>query len=147
MTKMLKLGTALAAILVAAAPLAPRRAFAADPVMEQNGIPYACTGIGQEKDDPRWAGFALKLAYAVQPDGALLSDVAARIHDAAGRLVLDVHCPDAPWLMAQLPPGRYSVTAVALGKYTQQARFAVGGGRQSYVVIRFPAEAGRMPPQ
>jgi hypothetical protein len=138
----------LAAALVAVAlswPLAPQTASAADEVMEQNGIPYACTGIGESKDDPRWAGFALKLAYAVQPDGALLSDVTARIRDAAGRLVLDVHCPDSPWLMAQLPPGNYSVTAVALGKYVRHARFSIGGGRQRYVVIRFPAEAGRMP--
>ena len=143
MRKTLRFGSAFAALLFAAAPLAPRLAAAADPVMEQNGIRYACTGIGQEKNDPRWAGFALKLAYAVQPDGALLSDVTARIRDAAGRVVLNVHCPDSPWLMAQLPPGRYSVTAVALGKYTQQARFGIAGGRQSYVVIRFPAEAGR----
>jgi hypothetical protein len=139
-------GAALAAVMLAA-PLAPNVAVAADEVMQQNGISYACTGIGESKDDPRWSGFALKLAYAVQPDGALLSDVTARIHDAAGRLVLDVHCPDSPWLMAQLPPGRYSVTAVALGKYTRQARFAIAGGRQRYVVIRFPAEAGRMPAQ
>lgn len=139
-------GVALAALMLSA-PLAPQSALAADEVMEQNGISYACTGIGESKDDPRWSGFALKLAYAVQPDGALLSDVTARIRDAAGRVVLDVHCPDSPWLMAQLPPGRYSVTAVALGKYTEQARFAVHGGRQSYVVIRFPAEAGRMPAQ
>ncbi|MDH3233716.1 MAG: hypothetical protein OEQ29_09305 [Alphaproteobacteria bacterium] len=135
---------ALTALLfVVAAPLAPDTARAADPVMVQNGVRYACTGIGEEKDDPRWSGFALKLAYAVQPDGALLSGVAARIRDGAGRVVLDVHCEDAPWLMAQLPPGRYSVTAIALGKFTEQARFAIRGGRQSYVVIRFPAAAGR----
>lgn len=140
------IAAACAAVLVSA-PLVPQTASAADEVMQQNGISYACTGIGESKDDPRWAGFALKLAYAVQPDGALLSDVTARIRDASGRLVLDVHCPDSPWLMAQLPPGRYSVTAVALGKFTRQARFTVGGGRQRYVVIRFPAEAGRMPAQ
>lgn len=139
-------GAALAAILLAA-PIAPQTATADDEVMQQNGISYACTGVGEAKDDPRWSGFALKLAYAVQPDGALLSGVTARIRDGAGRLVLDVHCEDSPWLMAQLPPGRYSVTAIALGKYTQQARFGIGGGRQSYVVIRFPAEAGRMPAQ
>jgi hypothetical protein len=128
-------------------PLMPHTASADDEVMQQNGISYACTGIGESKDDPRWEGFALKLAYAVQPDGALLSGVSARIHDAAGHLVLDVHCEDSPWLMAQLPPGHYSVTAVALGKYVKQARFAISGTRQRYVVIRFPAEAGRMPPQ
>jgi hypothetical protein len=136
-------GAALAALLLAV-PLAPRSAAADDEVMQQNGISYACTGIGEAKDDPRWSGFSLKLAYAVQPDGALLSGVTARIHDAAGRLVLDVHCEDSPWLMAQLPPGRYSVTAVALGRFTQQANFAITGGGQRYVVIRFPAEAGKM---
>jgi hypothetical protein len=139
-------GAALAAMLLAG-PLAPQTAVADDEVMQQNGISYACTGVGEAKDDPRWSTFALKLAYAVQPDGALLSGVTARIHDAGGRLVLDVHCEDSPWLMAQLPPGRYSVTAVALGKFTRQTRFVIGGGRQRYVVIRFPAEAGQMPAQ
>ena len=119
------------------------KAFAADPVMQQKGISYACTGIGETKDDPRWRAFALKLAFAVQPDGALLSGVRARISDGSGRLVLDVYCEDSPWLMAQLPAGRYSVDAVALGKFRRQVRFAVAGGRQSYVVIRFPAAAGR----
>jgi len=137
---------AVCAALLLAAPLALQNA-AADEVMQQNGIAFACTGTGESKDDPRWAGFALKLAYAVQPDGALLSGVSARIRDAGGRVILDVLCDDAPWLMAQLPPGRYSVTAVALGKFTQQARFAISGGRQSYVVIRFPAEAGQLPSQ
>ena len=142
--KTLRRATSAALLLaVVGAPLAPRAVSAADPVMVQNGIRYACTGIGEEKDDPRWSGFALKLAYAVQPDGALLSGVTGRIHDGAGRLVLNVHCEDSPWLMAQLPPGRYSVTAVALGKFTEQARFVIRGGRQSYVVIRFPAAAGR----
>lgn len=142
-TKQFRTAALTAFLFAAAAPLAPDAVRAADPVMVQNGIRYACTGIGEEKDDPRWLGFALKLAYAVQPDGALLSGVTARIHDGAGRPVLDVHCEDAPWLMAQLPPGRYTVTAIALGKFTQQARFTIRGGRQSYVVIRFPAEAGR----
>jgi len=139
-------GAALAAVLLAG-PLAPQNAFADDEVMQQNGISYACTGIGESKDDPRWPGFSLKLAYAAQPDGALLSRVTARIRDGAGRPVLDVHCEDEPWLVAQLPPGRYSVTAIALGKFTKQVRFTIRDGRQSYVVIRFPAEAGRMPAQ
>jgi len=118
-------------------------AAASDPIMQQNGIRYSCTGIGEAKDDPIWRTFALKLAFAVQPDGALLSGVRARISDASGRVVLEVFCEDAPWLMAQLPPGRYSVDALALGKYRKQGRFAIARGRQRYVVIRFPAEAGK----
>lgn len=69
---------ALAAAILPAAYLAGGPAAAqSDPIMEQNGIRYACTGIAESANDPRWARFPLKLVFATEPVGALLSNVQA----------------------------------------------------------------------
>lgn len=135
-------GPVLALIVAAAAPAAAQ----GDGVSEQNGIAYACTGTGESKFDPRWKSFALKLVYAVEPTGGLLSGVRSQIVDRAGNPVLDVFCEDEPWLMAALPPGRYRVRATALGRFVREATIVVGANRQTYVVVRFPHEAGQVEP-
>lgn len=132
---------ALAAAILPAAYLAGGPAAAQlDPIMEQNGVRYACTGIAESANDPRWTKFPLKLVFATEPVGALLSGVRARI-EAAGGVVLSVNCPDSPWLMAGLAPGRYRVTASVDGRFSRSVSIIIRPGKQSYVVIRFPAEA------
>ena len=134
---------ALAGAILPAAYLAGGPAAAqSDPIMEHNGIRYACTGIAESADDPRWKQFPLKLVFATEPVGALLSGVRARI-EGPGGVVLEVHCPDSPWLMAGLAPGRYRVTASFEGRFVRSASITIRAGRQSYVVIRFPAEANQ----
>lgn len=133
---------ALAAAIQPAAYLAGGPAAAqSDPILEQNGIRYACTGIAESANDPRWAQFPLKLVFATEPVGALLSNVQARIVAPGGGVVLSAHCPDSPWLMAGLAPGRYQVTATVGGRFTRTVAITIRPGKQSYVVVRFPAEA------
>lgn len=135
---------ALAGAILPAAYLAGGPAAAqSDPIMEQNGVRYACTGIAESADDPRWKRFPLKLVFATEPVGALLSGVRARIEAPGGGVVLEVHCPDSPWLMAGLAPGRYQVTASFEGRFVRSVSITIRTGKQSYVVIRFPAEANR----
>lgn len=135
---------ALAGAILPAAYLAGGPAAAqSDPIMEHNGIRYACTGIAESAEDPRWKRFPLKLVFATEPVGALLSGVRARIEAPGGGVVLEVLCPDSPWLMAGLAPGRYRVTASFEGRFVRSASITIRAGRQSYVVIRFPAEANR----
>ena len=146
---------ALAGAILPAAYLAGGPAAAqSDPIMEHNGIRYACTGIAESAEDPRWKRFPLKLVFATEPVGALLSGVRARIEAPGGGVVLDVLCPDSPWLkaavhrlvavtMAGLAPGRYRVTASFEGRFVRSASITIRAGRQSYVVIRFPAEANQ----
>ena len=135
---------ALAGAILPAAYLAGGPAAAqSDPIMEHNGIRYACTGIAESADDPRWKQFPLKLVFATEPVGALLSGVRARIEAPGGGVVLEVLCPDSPWLMAGLAPGRYRVTASFEGRFVRSASITIRAGRQSYVVIRFPAEANQ----
>ena len=135
---------ALAGAILPAAYLAGGPAAAqSDPIMEHNGVRYACTGIAESADDPRWKQFPLKLVFATEPVGALLSGVRARIEGPGGGVVLEVLCPDSPWLMAGLAPGRYRVTASFEGRFVRSASITIRAGRQSYVVIRFPAEANQ----
>ena len=112
-----------------------------DPILEQNGVRYACTGIAESAQDPRWKSFPLKLVFATEPVGALLSGVRARIQAPGGGQVLAAHCPDSPWLMAGLAPGRYRVTASIEGRFVRSVSITIRAGKQSYVVIRFPAAA------
>lgn len=135
-------------ILIGVAVLSWAMANAAAPALGQdeikvfNGVRYACTGIGVDKNDPAWAGFSLKIIYAVEPRGALLSDVRTTIESRRGHLVLQAYCPDAPWLVANLPAGRYRVTAVAVGRFTKRVGVTVGRKGQRTAVIRFPEAAG-----
>ena len=143
MTRALVRGGCVAVAVTLASLPAAVGVAAQDQIMEQGGVRYVCTGIGESKEDPRWRAFALKLVFATEPRGALLSNVRSRISDRAGRVVLDVHCPDEPWLIAGLAPGRYRISATANGGFNRTVNIVVRPGRQTYTVIRFPSAAGK----
>ena len=83
----------------------------ADPIRTQDGIRYACTGVGAgSREDPRWREFAAKLVFAAN-NGGYLSDVTTRVVDGTGKTVFTSTC--GPWLLLDLPAGRYDVTATA----------------------------------
>lgn len=124
---------------------AARAAQEADTVATQDGIRYACTGVGAEsREDPRWRSFPAKLVFAAN-DGGYLSHVRTRIADGKGQPVLDVQdC--GPWLLVELPQGHYSVTSTAVDAqgrtFDSQASMSVGSGGQVETVVRFPGVAG-----
>lgn len=134
---------ALGALL--AGPAGAQVADAADPVQTQNGIRYACTGVGSDsRTDPRWPGFAAKLVFAAG-SGGYLSQVGTRITDGQGRQVFEVvDC--GPWLLVDLPAGRYQLVATAhdgQGNTSQsRATLSVGGSGQVETIVRFPEIPG-----
>ena len=132
-------GAILPAAYLGAGPAAAQP----DTIMERNGVRYACTGIAESAEDPRWTRFPLKLVFATEPAGALLSGVRARIEAPGAGVVLAVQCPDSPWLMVGLVPGRYRVTASFEGRFVRSVQITIRSGKQSYVVVRFPAGANR----
>lgn len=125
----------------AAGAASAQSADGADPILAQGAVRYACTGVGaSSREDPRWKTFPAKLVFAAG-DGGYLSDVATRISDARGSVVLDVKgC--GPWLLVELPKGRYSVAATAhdgQGRpFDATAALSVGDGGQAQTVLRFP---------
>ncbi len=117
--------------------------FADDEEKTLNGIQYACTGVGDAKDDLKWGNYAVKLMFTTG-GRAYVSYVQVKIQDASGKEVFAADC-DAPWLVINLLPGTYQVTAIALKKYTKTATLRVlGGGKQLELAIRFPEISGDM---
>src|SRR5262245_37813282 len=87
-----------------------RPASAQDPILEANGIKYACAGVGKvSRNDPRWASFPVKLEFAAA-NGDFLGDPAVTVTDGSGKPVFQAQC-DGPWVLIELPAGSYKVHA------------------------------------
>jgi hypothetical protein len=113
------------------------KARADDQEKTYKGIGYVCAGVGDSKDDPRWKAYPLKLMFTTGAR-AYVAQVDVTLQDASGAEVLKVNC-DAPWLLAKLKPGTYSVTARADGGGTKTAKVTVPASGQNELAIRFPA--------
>jgi len=113
-----------------------RFSFSADEEKTYQGITYACTGVGESKEDPKWNSYPLKLMFTAG-SRAYVSSVKVAIRDSAGQTVLQVDC-DSPWLLARLKPGSYSVSAQADGGASKNASVTVPASGQNSLAIRFP---------
>jgi len=135
----MKASIMLSAVAVAGATLTGNELPAAtDQEQNYQGIRYACTGIAfDSRHDPRWASYPAKLIFA-ETSGDYLADVAVSIDDATGRSVFEAHCM-APWLLLDLPPGRYRVDATAPESPTQSVDLTVASRGQAERVVHFPA--------
>ena len=86
-----------------------------DDVTTVNGIEMGCTGIGIEaRQDPRWKRFPVRFefsgAYAQYFPGGIL---VVKTWDGR-RPLIHVRC-DAPWVLADLEPGKYRVAGAMEG--------------------------------
>lgn len=110
--------TATSATTVATAvlPAAASAAGSALPrIKTQGGIPYLSGGIGSDESAAIKATasrYSLAVTLAGTQDGrnVYLSSVPVTVKDASGGVVLDV-VSDGPYLLADLPPGNYRVSA------------------------------------
>ena len=110
-----------------------------DERVEVNGFELACTGVGDEaRNDPRWRAFALRIEFANR-DAQYLSDIDVAVSDASGAL-FDVRC-ESPWLLADLPPGKYTIVGTFEG-ITKTVQATAPSTGQARIVIRFPEVAG-----
>jgi hypothetical protein len=104
--------TTIAGIAVAAlggaSPACSRAAPLAVPLDGERvvgDIGVACTGIGQEKSDPRWKAYPIRIE-ASNPAGDLLADVEISLSGKGGAVLASVTCA-GPWIMLRPPPGAY----------------------------------------
>lgn len=105
---------------------------AASPAEAQ--VSAVCSGIGEEgRAEAETVPHSLKLVYA-EPDGSYLGAVETRITGEGGELV-NVRCP-GPWVLVDLPPGSYEVTATFKGE-TKSRRVTVGGSGTRQQVFTF----------
>lgn len=94
------------------------------PLQNQGGIEFLTGGIGSDESQAilqeggKWP-LMLELARASAPRAEYLSDVHITIKDASGLTVLKT-VTRGPYLLAKLPPGRYSLDATYEGKTLHQ---------------------------
>ena len=120
-----------------AAPL-PAAAQDGDPILEANGIKYACAGVGKaSRNDPRWTAFPVRLEFAAA-NGDFLGDPSVSVTDSSGKPVFSAQC-NGPWVLIELPAGSYQVHATGQkGQYAKDFALSVKGGGQTKKTIRLP---------
>ena len=103
-------------------------------------VPILSGGIGEsgrEELAARQSEFSLKLVFAYA-SGSYLASVAVRIADAASGEVLVDAVSNGPWFLADLPAGRYRVTATYEGE-SQSADVSVPAQGLREVTLRWQA--------
>jgi hypothetical protein len=96
------------------------------------GVPYITGGIGSDESEAikaQFTKYALALTFAKVQDGhnVFLASVPVQIRDAAGSTVLDV-TTEGPYLLVDVPPGKYDVIATHDGRQ-QRVSLPVTAGK------------------
>lgn len=136
------------AIILAGVTWLPGDALAAQKLpMDQpfriNSVDSVCTGESLDmRADARWNDYALKIEFA-GPGGQYVGGETVNIAQN-GKDLLNVTCA-GPWLLLQLPPGRYDVTATLGGQQARSAAFVSKHG-QGHIILRFTGEVASLPP-
>jgi len=110
------------------------------------GHPFVSGGIsegGREALQERMGGADLWIVTAARGTGAYLADVRVAVTDNNGTRVIDTKL-DGPWLIAELDPGRYTVTA-DFGAQHLVKEMTIGRGNLRRTYFYFEADAGPMP--
>lgn len=136
-------------LLALAAGTLPPSIAAAEPVRGKTagGAAYAMGGISVEELtelERHKDRYSLWLTLAARGTGAYLADVQVKITategSTAGRLVFNELVP-GPWLMIDLPPGRYRVEASRLGQpQARTTRITRGDRHQMFFYFDVPVE-------
>jgi len=128
----------LALAVPALAQPAPAR-IALDTEQVIGGVAIACTGIGQEKRDPRWLAYPIQVEFAL-PGGAYLANEALSVTDHAGRTLASVMC-EGPWILLRpQAPGNYIFKGWVPGAPygPRGGAFHIPAKGRSRLVLHFP---------
>lgn len=130
----------LGASAACAAPVtaAPRTGTTPSP-QTSDSVTWLTGGVTLEERDAirEQAGdYNLWIWLARTGSGYFLADVRVSVEDAAGHPVLDT-VTDGPWLLARVPPGRYTIRTDQSDAVTS---VTVAAGGQAVAVLRFPGD-------
>lgn len=141
--KILKLVPALVMLGATLGVAAQARAADSSPQSEQQGsVSFLSGGVGDE-DAQRIKAvrsqYPLELLFVTRGNpNQYLSDVKVQILDKSGKAVLDT-VSNGPFLLAKVPPGRYTVVGDNQGSVKKQA-VQVGGKTQRVMFVWPPIE-------
>lgn len=114
------------------------KAFAAPTLQQQGNVSFVTGGVGLEEREAILAStpdFNLKVVNAI-PGGAYVSDTTVSVVNSAGQEVLRTTL-DGPWLLAKLPPGRYTISASDLSRSSQARTVQLSEHGQREVMLRW----------
>jgi hypothetical protein len=125
---------ALFATLLVGAPAA----FAADvelpvPVQQYESVRYYSAGVGIEERKTLPQLYPLKVVFRTER-GELLCDADVTIN-AGAKTVFKGRATNGPWLVVDLPPGSYDVTAVQDGKSRTAKAVKLAAGKRKTVTL------------
>lgn len=106
---------------------------------------FIAGGIGLDQSEQMKAkarDFPLSITVASR-SGAYLADSHIRIDDARGKVVLDTQL-NAPYLLVDLSPGKYSVEATLRGM-KQQRNVDIAANTPAKIVFSFDVPVDRVP--
>jgi len=116
----------------------PVQALPVDQAAEVAGIPVACTGMGETRQDPKWAAYPVRVEFS-NARAEYLTDAQIVLTDAKGKPLLKVSCT-APWILLKPMAGSYAVYGQLLESRARprSAPFKVPAKGQIRVVLEFP---------
>lgn len=127
---------ALACIFISTAAMA-QVSLVPDVPTSVQGIESVCTGVGLDvRQDPRWNAYSLKVEIA-GPGGQYLGDERLTV-SRDGKELVSLTC-SGPWVLLQLPQGRYQVKADIGNQSANSAAFVPAAG-QGRIILRFAGE-------
>lgn len=143
------LGRRLVPALVAAASIfTASQSFATTSGQSTQGWAFLEGGVGQtetEGMESERSKYSLWIMTAGRTSGAHLADVEVTIVDDKGEQVFERRL-DGPWLMINLPLGRYEVRS-RYGQETQSRITTIHPGDHHQIVFYFNVEAEVLPKQ
>lgn len=107
----------------------------------QGSVTFISGGIGSDESEAmkraasRYS-LSIEMASPATPRAEYVSDVRIDIRDQRGKSVLST-ISDGPLLLANLPPGQYTVDATRNGS-VQQRKVTIGAGTHLRVMFSFP---------
>jgi hypothetical protein len=127
----------------ALAGFVPAQAQEAVVTGESKGTPYASGGVGldsREELTAKQKDYDLMVVVSLT-DGRYLGGAAVVVRNQAGKVVLEVDS-QGPWLLAKLPPGRYTVEGT-VGNVTHSKRVIVRTKAVAHVHLVWEAKSVR----
>jgi hypothetical protein len=129
-------GVARLAILLAFGLGTVGGAIAIPQSFNYHGTPLLTGGVSEEERDQMRgeAGqYNVWLAFVESDTGNYVSGVKVSVVDDKGNAVVDT-VADGPWLLAQVPPGRYTVRT----SDGQEQQITAGAGAKAMTILRLP---------